>query len=301
MTRELNKWFYDIAAVESEIRTDIQKYEIGGLTPTEFSVRIPTHPILSVTARAKMQSAIRANMSFSGRRVQTVLFKREDRDWLESNIDSTKSLLAGFSLGGIHGETLRGSSFMFRHAPADLVQRFVSSYHFYGEYEYLDPANINQYIDSQRSLGQLDYWNVVVKGRLAREDQRYIEMIPGRKFTLLTRSRRIDAGEVNGIAKIGALMSRGDRVIDLDIPATELEGKNDGELQSLRPPGIGLLLLYPIDKYSEPDSDSSVRKPLDAATDVIGVALVFPEAGELTSLEYVTADLSAIQDQVPED
>lgn len=94
MTDEMRAWFHHLATVEQEIRYDIQRYESEHATPEQFGVRIRTHPKLAITAAAKMQNARRAQASYSGRRLQTILFNHRDKDWLTENIATGRSLIA---------------------------------------------------------------------------------------------------------------------------------------------------------------------------------------------------------------
>jgi hypothetical protein len=78
-------------------------------------------------------------------------------------------------------------------------------------------------------------------------------------------------------------MSHEDRVADLSFTPAEVSAMTDTELQEARPAGIGLLVLYPIDKASTPrfvpeKPNEAVRTELDAVDDVMGVGLVFPTA-----------------------
>src|SRR5690606_37028624 len=74
-----------------------------------------------------------------------------------------------------------------------------------------------------------------------------------------------------------SLMSKPDRVVDLDLPLAEIKNRTDADLQSMRPPSRGLILLYPVNKDSRPQNREG-REPLDAVEHVIGVGLVFPDA-----------------------
>jgi len=62
------------------------------------------------------------------------------------------------------------------------------------------------------------------------------------------------------------------------------------DLKELREP-IPLLLLYPIDRRSEPLASSSRRASLDASADVLGLGVVFPEARVRTPISYVSAPI----------
>jgi len=102
-------------------------------------------------------------------------------------------------------------------------------------------------------------------------------------------------------ADIKSLMSRPDRVVDLRLSSEQLSGKDD-ELQALRPLGKGLLLLYPVSKDSAP-LGSQVRARLDAAEDVIGVGMVFPDVPPSrgwSEVDYLAVDLSLVGEPEPE-
>ena len=95
-------------------------------------------------------------------------------------------------------------------------------------------------------------------------------------------------------------MSKDHRAVDF-IPKTVARKLSEGALMDARDKDAtvqrkGLLLLYPIDPVSEPlEQNKDSRKPLNAAEDVIGVALVFPGAADDTSpvaQTYVSVDLT---------
>mgnify|MGYP000561828433 CR=1 FL=1 len=78
-------------------------------------------------------------------------------------------------------------------------------------------------------------------------------------------------------------MSKPDRVADLVAPAEVKADTTDAELQAIRDKdGHGLLLLYPIDKDSEPKAGAEHRVALEAAGHLIGVAFSFPQADPKT-------------------
>ena len=55
-------------------------------------------------------------------------------------------------------------------------------------------------------------------------------------------------------------------------------------------PNRPLLLIYPIDAESNPRSENSERKKLDAISDLIGIGIVFP-GSKARSGEYYSVDL----------
>ena len=93
LTDEMREWFHHLATVEQEIRFDVERFETAHLTPEQLGVRIRTHPKLAITAAAKMQHARTADASYSGRRLQTILFNHRDRGWLEQNVEAGRHLV----------------------------------------------------------------------------------------------------------------------------------------------------------------------------------------------------------------
>jgi hypothetical protein len=106
-------------------------------------------------------------------------------------------------------------------------------------------------------------------------------------------------------ADIKSLMSRNDRVIDLEgLPPEEKSPQaTPARLAELRDvpdyegQGSGLLLLYPVSRDSRPvrDSVKKTRVPLGAVEHVLAVALAFPNSRSRTAnVDYLTADVAAM-------
>jgi hypothetical protein len=57
-------------------------------------------------------------------------------------------------------------------------------------------------------------------------------------------------------------------------------------------PGVGLLVIYPISKDSEPGKGAKTKIPLGAVANIIGLGMVFPPAaGESRGAQsYITVD-----------
>lgn len=304
MTDEMREWFHHLATVEQEIRYDIERLEVEHLTPEEFGIRIRTHPKLAITAAAKMQHARRAQVSYAGRRLQTILFNHKDRDWLSTNIDAAQSLLR--STDGAERKT-KGGIITIRGVDSQHIISFLSAYNFHENSRDLDGELISRYILSRRDEGELQTFNIVVMGRTSDSDYLgEVDLGLTEKVGCINRAR-LDVVGGQTYADIKALMSRNDRVIDLDLPEGELTDKtSNARLVQLRNSpggeaggfgdGSGLLLLYPVSKDSKPVRGSaSTRATLGAVEHAIGVGIVFPESGSSRAdVEYVTADVAAM-------
>lgn len=294
MTEELERYFYDLATVEQEIRNDIRRYEIERITPLDFGPRIRMHPAMSITSRMKMQAAIPANVSYSDRRLQTILFNHRDEAWLRQNLNAASDLVRK-ALQFDEDRKYSGNTLILRRIPARLIAGFLDRYRFHDESVDLKTDLLQKYIREQNEQDELLEWNIGVVGKQVGPETPVLNLADAIEVPLLTRSK-LRAGSEQ-YANLGAIMSKEDRVIDLGLDIADVRKMDEGELQARRPRGVGLLLLYPIDKDSTPPREglSSRRVPLNAAEHVIGVALVFPRAETTTAIPYVTVDLSSVR------
>jgi hypothetical protein len=302
MTDEMRAWFHHLATVEQEIRYDIERLEVEHLTPEQFGVRIRTHPKLAITAAAKMQNARRAEASYSGRRLQTILFNHKDRGWLSENIEAARSLIR--SVPSV-GTQVRPGVTVIRGIDSHHVVSFLSAYKFHENSRDLDGELINRYILNRRDEGELLTFNIAIMGR-SKESDYLGEIDLGLEVpTGCINRARLDLVGGQTYADIKTLMSRNDRVIDLNLPEGELtEETSVARLVELRntperngySDGSGLLLLYPVSKDSKPVRGSTkTRTKLDATEHIVGVGLAFPESrSRAANVEYVTADVAAM-------
>jgi hypothetical protein len=279
------------------MRNDIKRYELEGITPEEFAIRIRTHPALSITSRLKMQAAIDCGVSYSDQFLQTILFKHKDKAWLEKNIDAARSLIRQIDDCNIAPEVEGTKKVVFRDVPVEIIFAFLNEYAFHENNTILQENLLRDYIQAQNRNGELLSWNVVIVGRETRDQDELIDLGLDQPVPLLTRSRFKVGPAVENYANLKAIASRIDRVADLDISNEKLDKDVKVEvLQSMRPPDIGLLLLYPITKDSVPKSENnspnSKRARLEAVEHVIGIALDFPKAKIPTPQRYKTVDLS---------
>src|SRR5699024_778538 len=92
LTQDLEYWFQELSLVELDLRQDFSRFARENITPLDFIPRIRATPGIEVTNRAKQQHMTKAEVSFSGQRVQTILFNHKDKQWLAENIDAAKRL-----------------------------------------------------------------------------------------------------------------------------------------------------------------------------------------------------------------
>ncbi|MFF4655073.1 Z1 domain-containing protein [Streptomyces sp. NPDC001381] len=294
MTDELAEWFRHLATVETEMRRDIDIYMTESETPTTFAVRLRTHPALRVTAAAKMRDAVTAASSYGGKRVQTHYF-HTNADWLLGNMAAARELVSAARSNAVRVESRSAEGrYIFREVPYDFVTDFLGSYKFHEKSPENDADLISGYIHKRVAAGSLRRWNVAIVGNPTGEP---FTFAPGVSVGRNNRSRVAVANSVPDFADIKTLMSRRDAAVDLSGDAAKLTEKGIIDERRIQLPDTGLLVLYPIDKTSEPGPGKKLRAPLNAEEHVIGVGLVFPEPqhGDSTVEKYISADLSGVR------
>ncbi|RYD86024.1 MAG: beta-1,4-mannanase [Verrucomicrobiaceae bacterium] len=287
MTANLETAFHRLATVEAEIRHDIDIYIKKGLSPLDVAVRIRMIPGMKATAAAKLKHAVETSVSFAGRHVQTRFFLRDDDAWLADNWKAGERLLERAATSGVADE--RQPNRIWRDVPVDSILTFLAAggYRIHPEHDSMSAEAILAYI----RRGDLDAsgatllrsWNVAVVEPSPGGEYSHAEFGPAGRLRLNTRSRLLSGPSDR--ADIKALMSARDLRIDLDPQANSANGWDDiKELRKQLGPLSGgerpLLLLYPIDKKSNPrpprPRKPQVRTSLDATRNVLGLGIYFP-------------------------
>jgi len=292
MTPELAGWFSDLAAVEHDLRQDIRRYEIEQLTPLQLGVRILEHPSMLVTNRLKSRfaSTIVVDQSYSNQLVQTVKFPfRRPADLavlLEENTLATTGFLSRLSVP----TRWLDKGPMWMNVPVDSVLTYLTEYRLDDEVRSISLPLLRNFIERRAEAGALTRWVVAVKGRgtldAALGQARW--GVPGGTINMISRSR---------------LRSDPDSLGVITNPDDETSGFDDDQLQRaeqqqrergiglnpaaryVREPAEGLLLIYPISRYSGQELEPvGARRPLfddpreADVRDVVGIAISFPRA-----------------------
>jgi hypothetical protein len=154
-----------------------------------------------------------------------------------------------------------------------------------------DPRLLREYIRDRNSKSKLERWNVAIVGN----PKSVVGEFPfDDELAVAKVIRARIEGTPDRTADIKTLMSRRDAALDLDVDGGTLTEADIKRLRRTQLPDSGLLVLYPIDAESPTKRES--REPLNAATDVIGIGLVFPEPPPNEDSEvYFAADLSRVR------
>jgi hypothetical protein len=303
MTNELRDWFADLSIVEAEIREEIAVYDAEGLTPSELAVRIRSHPSLAITRAAAMRNARQASMSYNHARPQTTLFEVNNPGVLSQQFQAVEGLVQA-SLAEVEETTFASGARGFKQVSASVIREFIQAYPLHPEQRQLDKSTLLPYIDSENEAGSLERWNVVFSEGLADKPSLNVGLSSG--LRTITRTR-IPNYLPAGTANLRVVASGGDRGLDVDMTAPELKSKvatrfgefKDEFVVTIKDeimPGVGLVVVYPIDKDSQPRKNSNQRVALNSPSHLLAFSIFFPRAAsDASTQEYWSADLSNLR------
>jgi hypothetical protein len=297
MTAELKEWFRHLATVETEMRRDIDVYMTEDKTPMTFAVRLRTHPALRVTAAAKMKAAVKAASAYGGQRVQTRYF-RTDAGWLLGNQAAARRLIGNATRSaGRRDARPEGGRHLFYDVSHEYILDFLKDYQFHEKSQECDADLLTRYIEKRRrSAGSLRRWNIAIVGNAVGGAGENFEFAPGIEVKRIIRAK-LQTPE-SDFADIKTLMSRRDAAVDLAGHTDKLQEEEIKAERRRQMPDTGLLVLYPIDKTSDPSPAKTTREALNAEEHVIGIGLVFPQPGgddSTVEWDYISADLSGVE------
>lgn len=292
-TPELENWFFDLSQVEFEIREKIKIYDEKGLTPLQIGLPILAHGgEMKVTGPQKRKFA-RYKIEFQDYRTlapQTILFPLNDLEVLSKREDKNLTSLKEFLLN-LGNYEIKDNNPLWRKIPSDKIISFLS------KFEYNDSATrfkiplIIKYISKLNVEGDLVNWTVAIRGlKTEKPELRQVDWGLNRKINQINISQ-IRTGKDTGKNTLKSIVSQGDEMIGLPkkiCDEIESEKKADRSLQKnilarkKRDPKEGLLLIYPISKFSKSStpnrSDLFDDSTNEKARNLIGLAISFPDS-----------------------
>jgi hypothetical protein len=298
-TELLVSCFHDLATAEEELRRQVARYERDGLTPADFVPLVRTHPLMAVTQKSKMQSAVEVSVNYAGQRMQTVRFPERPGPDLEANLDYTRGFLR--SLGD---PAVVSPQPAWENVEPYRVTDFLTQFRVMPQTA-IDPTSVVAYIVKQRGNGELTRWRVLLACSKEQRDEPLwkddLGVANPAEVPLIGRTRK-----KNDPTSLGVVTDPGDELLGLspeDIKAAQEEardGRYESEAEAYRAhrdPAEGLLMIYPISAAAEPRKNSTTRirlfpDPSKAAT-LVAYAVSFPFSTSQATVEYVSAPAPA--------
>lgn len=309
-TADLVGWFGHIADASEELREEFDTMVERKGTPSDYGLKVQSHPVLTVTSPLKMRNSESLKLSYSGTMVQTVALPRETKD-LQLNLDATDRLLSSLGTPTVNGPKQDrigppdhwNRSSLWLNVDAEMVLDFLGNYVTHLRATSAKSSVLAEFIEKMNEVGELHQWTV---GLLA-------EGFAGKphKFSngveISTFPSRSDTN-VAGRYSIGVLTDPSDEAIDVGFepwnaalqltkaawkpdPARnriieptrpsgkkirEMRGSSGGDL------GRGVLLLYPLSPLN-----SDKASIIDGWDDpIIAFAMAFPTSETGIKVEY---------------
>ena len=302
-TENLAAWFRDVALVDEELRAQVMQAELDRVPPREVGYRLRSHPAMMVTAQNKMGAWRMENLSFAGRMIQTSRFRLDDPEWLQANLAAARRFLG--SLGSPESEP--STDWFWSGVPWEAVVGFLSEYESVQSRTSFDASAAARYVRAQVAHGELTTWDVAISTRrkedkgLGSED---MGVEGGLRVPCQSRTRlkidRSSIGVLTNPASAAGPTRQGDEEIGLSDRQIENARhlKADGQFERIRDAllaqrdvSTGLLVLYPISRFSVPQTEGGDRVALfptgvEACT-VVGAALAFPPSNSAATIEYI--------------
>jgi hypothetical protein len=310
-TETLASWFRDLSLREEELRDQVLQAERDRLTPLQVGVRIRSHPAMVVTAPNKMGAGTVDKLSFAGEMIQTSRFRLDDLDWLTGNLEATRELIRELGNPLMDG---RGDP-RWENVNWSSICTFLTDYQSVDSRSTFDSSAAARYIRRQaEEHDELVRWTVAVAG-LTKENENLktidLESVDLGPVNAISRTRkkadRNSIGVLTNPARKTGPIRQGDEEIGLTDEqikdarqafADRAFEKIRKALLAERTPEEGLLVVYPISRFSRPQPGSTDRldlfeDPNGAAQDVIGIAIGFPPSDSGATIEYVTGSVQA--------
>lgn len=285
-TPELAGWFSDLAFVEHRLREDIQVYEDQGLKPYEVGMRIWQHPAMQVTSSLKRRFASNTTIaqSYSLSLEQTFKYPLSRLDDLatqaEVNRLSVCDLVA--RLGKIDAGYSDSKGPVWTNVGADVLIEFLRCYRMDNSVQSISLPLIRAYIERLVIAGELTRWTIAVRG-LGKTDSKLGTTDWGLPTGLVSQVSRSRLGYTDSV---GVIVDPEDESLGLD---TDKRGRDARVERSAQE---GLLLLYPISRYSgyKVPAGRNRRQLFDdpdgaLARDLVGLAISFPCSNQTQTVE----------------
>ncbi|MCK9893125.1 Z1 domain-containing protein [Frankia sp. Mgl5] len=311
-TDELAGWYRDIALANEELLREFDYMAALGKTPQEYGLRVRAHPDgLMITARTKMRNGTDVDITFSQTISESITFET-DEEVLRTNLAATKRLV------GVMGTPAprRGALGTVRwdNVPAADVLDFLDRYQASDVATKAQPRALADYVRTLLTTEQpeLTTWTVGLVS-VSGDDLR-THRIGEFEVGLVRRALYLPREGANADAEYKAglragkdryvvrrLVSPSDEGLDLSdeeggraLEMTRQAWQADPKtrktapsapgglaIREVRPPGRGLLLLYPLrpDTWMHPDLPP------------VGFALSFPKSPTAKTIKYRVTNL----------
>ncbi|MCK5591808.1 MAG: Z1 domain-containing protein, partial [Candidatus Pacebacteria bacterium] len=246
MTDELFSWYRHIAGATKELKEEIDLMSTLNLTPTEFGLKIRSHPgRLVVTSAAKSRNATRIELSYAGRISETIVF---DKKHIENNLCILHELVKNIGRSCDKEYDDSKPRYHWKNVHANVILNFLHKYRLNdSSVRLVKPQVLAKYIEQQNKNEELIEWDVVIVSKSGNEPN---VKIGDYNIVLGMREAKISTNSIT----IKRLVSKNDELLDLsdeELEEANLFYKSNDNIKTeqiaarhVRPGKRGLLLIY---------------------------------------------------------
>ncbi|WML60832.1 Z1 domain-containing protein [Neobacillus sp. PS2-9] len=270
--------FEHLAIAMIELRKEFDRLAKLGKTPSEYAVKMLSHPSMTLTSPLKMRNAVSSTVIYGGTLQQTRMLDT-DEQFYKNNMAATEKLVGKLPLVKRNFGKGKTNYYVSDNVDSTLVKEYLAEYKTSSRVEKVDSLKILNYIDLVNKQGELTSWTVAfVEGDPA--DRTGVGQYPVNIGELslnsaVVRGVRVPSPTSNATTlDIKAIVAPNQEYIDID-PEKIKDIKDRDEKRRVRPKEKGLLLIYPLN----PNVTVFNSLPVQFSDRLvpIGIAFSFPE------------------------
>jgi hypothetical protein len=277
-SEEIASNFEHLAIAMIELRKEFDRLAQMGKTPSEYAIRMLSHPTMTLTSPLKMRNAVASNIIYGGTLQQTRLFDTQEH-FYQINMQATEKLIDSLNFVKRKFGSGKTNYYVASGVDAKYLKKYLTDYKTSINGEKVDSHKILKYIELANENNELLKWTIaVVEGDSS--DGKRIGQHPVKIGNLNLKSAVTRGKDVpkalnrEGTIDIKAIVSPNQEYIDID--PEKIKGiKDRTEKRKFRTKEKGLLLIYPL------NPNVPVFKSLGVSFSTnlvpIGIAFSFPE------------------------
>lgn len=330
------EWYGHIAQASEELRREFNRMEAIKATPSEFGLRVRSHPSLTVTSRAKMRHGTELKVAFAGDVSETTVFSLADRP-LQENLAAADDLVRQLSTTATHvpdpvqrrdGDRFHRweGSHLWTGVGPETILAFLHRFSTHEDASRANASILAKYIRKQVAKSELTDWNVLLLGGDGKEaielggqtvraivrqpkggyhqdpEQKKILRVFGTRDRFVIRrllNPRDEAVDLDAGAYAEAMAETIAKPLKKRRPGAEPPKQPSGVyLRSKRAPQTGLLLLYPLARRAliEHQGGQIEHTFLDVPHNPIGMGVSFPASDHAKAVTYIVNSIYGVDD-----